>query len=126
MYSYTPQGDRPDAPYMQITLINPVVPQHRVTCSALLDTGADSTFVPTKFLKSLVVKAYGRPNTFKGFCGSGESVPYIVSVSMDQRAINHNPIRVWSWNEKFVLVGRDILNQFCIEFNGLDQFFLVK
>lgn len=125
MYRYTPQRDRPDAPFMQITLKNPAIPNNRVNCPALLDTGADNTFVPKNLLlSSLVVQARGRSREFQGFGGLQESLPYVISIMMDERAINS--IEVWSWNGRFVLVGRDVLNQFCIEFNGLDQFFLVR
>jgi predicted aspartyl protease len=124
MYSYEPQGKDPHAPYLSLKLMSPINNAININCKALLDTGADYTHVPLSLLKKIKVQPAGQEKIFRGFGGSKPSRPYIVGIELDRHTFN--PLEVWGWNEKFVLVGRDILNQYCVELDGLNLIFAFK
>jgi predicted aspartyl protease len=120
-YAYESKGKYPHAPYIQVLLSNPIDETQRITCKALLDTGADCTHVPIRFLRSIRVNATGRAKPFLGFGGEKESTPYVISVRLDSKSFE---TEVWSWDEDFVLLGRDLLNEYCVEFDGPNLVFM--
>lgn len=123
-YSYEEQDGSPCAPYMQVTIGNPDSTKRRITCRGLLDTGADFTCIPAHLLRTIKVKATGRAAMFEGFAGSTSLTPYVVSFLLDGTLLEN--IEVWSWDGDFTLIGRDVLNQFCIEFDGLEELFSIN
>ncbi|MCC5896408.1 MAG: hypothetical protein JJU32_00630 [Phormidium sp. BM_Day4_Bin.17] len=114
-YAYESQGRRPQAPYIQVLLSHPIDKTRSITCKALLDTGADFTHVPIRFLRSIEVKATGQSKSFLGFGGEKESTPYVISINLDAKSFE---TEVWSWDQDFVILGRDLLNEYCVEFDG--------
>jgi hypothetical protein len=120
-YAYESQGKNPHAPFMQVHLINPIDKSQRITCKALLDTGACSTHVPLRFLRQIKVNVAGRAKPFIGFGGEKESTPYVISVKLDEQSFE---TEVWSWDEDFVLVGRDLLNHYHVELDEPNLVFM--
>jgi hypothetical protein len=122
-YPYEHQGKSPHAPYIQVKLSNPVNLKNSIRCKALLDTGADRTFAPKRYLNQLEVNVAGKPLFFNGFNNNDGkdsekqgSNPYVISIELDQKVFKG--IEVFDWSCDFVLIGRDLLNDFHIEFNG--------
>lgn len=115
-YIYEPNGDHAHAPYIQAEFINPVDVTQSVNCKALLDTGADCTMVPLRVLDQINVQTTGRFASFIGFASDEKCAPYIISVKIDAHSFSQT--EVWGWKNNFVLIGRDLLNQCCVEFDG--------
>jgi predicted aspartyl protease len=124
VYSYESINGSSHAPYIQIVLSNPTNRSKTVACKSLLDTGASCTIIPERLLNKIGVKPTGRMQIFNGFGGDQNSTPYIIDVSINNNDIK--PIQVYSWSHDFALIGRDVLNRYCIEFDGINLFFTFK
>lgn len=109
---------------MQVVLFHPININKNINCSALLDTGSPYTFVPKKCLSQLGVDASGSPKYFEGFrknknkkdSDDSGSYPHIISVKIHEKSFQE--IEIFDWQRDFVLVGRDLINDFHIGFDG--------
>ena len=123
IYSYSQSGLALPAPYVTVELWNVDVSLARsVTCKALLDTGADVTLVPLAKLKQIRVAPIGNTQKLSGL-GNLFVRPYWVGLRFDRDRIAGK--RVFAWSQGVMLIGRDILNQYCITFDGPQQEFTI-
>ena len=125
-YAYTLLGENiPAAPLIQVTLSTPgIEPAIALECSAFLDTGADCTLVPFDLLVRVQAQVAGASEQILGTAQQTTSVvPYFVGMSFD--CYFHPVIRVRGCPNEvlggIILIGRDLLNQYCIEFNGPEK-----
>lgn len=106
---------------LTITLKSPIDESRRASVAALLDTGADVTLIPQHILDSINCAPAGSPQKFRGVGGEMSSYPFIVSIDFSGHELDS--VEVWSWEQDFALIGRDMLGKFRIEFNGPDKIF---
>lgn len=127
-YSYTPLSPEiPPIPIMGLQLTTPESSAVRVDCQGILDTGADCTLVPIPLLVRVNAKvadvAIRIP--FSGTVTVG--VPYKVGLIFDN--YTHSNIRVFGCPADalgdYLIIGRDLMNQYRIEFDGPNQRFTI-
>lgn len=127
-YSYYPYESvfgRPSGPYAAIELITPdatsVFQLRRFSCFGLLDTGSQVTFVPESILSRLGLQPYSQPRSSIGIGGKASYSPYIVSIEMEEQRVPNFP--VLAWEKEIALVGRDVLAEFHVCFDGIGNRF---
>lgn len=97
----------------------------RIDCKGILDTGSDVTLVPLPLIMRLNIKAAGRfiNIPFSGVVTVG--VSYEVGLIFDKYALS--PIRVYGSPVdamgEYLIIGRDLLNRYRIEFDGPNETF---
>lgn len=126
-YNYTSLGEgKPNAPLItvQLTSLDKTEPK-KVNWRAFLDTGSDITLVPldalvkigAKFVRNVDVYGVGGNKTtvyasYVAFTMDNYTLPFVVVYGCPIEATGGD-----------VIVGRDLLNQYCIQFDGLKQTF---
>lgn len=118
-FVYAPSR-RPPAPVIPVTVSSPDGARSLGGIEALLDTGADQTILPLSLAAQLNPPVVGQVAA-RGFGGQPYlldvyrvlvEVPGVVSTLLDVPA--HS-------GESYILLGRDVLNQFRVTFDGPNQ-----
>lgn len=110
----------PPVPAVVVTLLSPDGSRAIPRVSAHLDTAADQTVVPTALLHQLGLRPVGRLSA-RGFGGGLHAID-VYDLGIDVFGVGTIPIRALSHPaEPFVLIGRDILNQFRVTVDGPNQ-----
>jgi hypothetical protein len=130
-YTYTSLGTEiPPAPLIQIQLANPVnVEISTVKCTAFLDSGADCTLVPYDLLIRVGAKIAGARETILGTSkGKTVVVPYFVGLSFDRFVYKSIRVRGYASDDLggIVLIGRDLINSFVLELNGIELTYIIS
>jgi len=126
-YNYTSLGEeKPNAPLITVELasLDKTKPK-KVNWRAFLDTGSDITLVPLDALVQISAKVARTPNVY-GVGGKKTTVyAYYVAFTMDNHTLPLVPVYGCPIDATggYILVGRDLLNQYCIQFDGLNQTF---
>jgi predicted aspartyl protease len=115
-YSYNQQF-QPPAPFVHVTIRTPRGEQMVADVPALLDTAADITVVPGRISDELHLVPLDEIS-IEGFDRHVTCVPtFLVQVSL--RQLEPVVVKVVVGREEpFVLLGRDILNQYRVLFDG--------
>ncbi|MBE9010182.1 Retroviral aspartyl protease, partial [Pseudanabaenaceae cyanobacterium LEGE 13415] len=91
-----------------------------------LDTGSDCTLIPLEIVSTLQLRLLGANSEINGV-GGGTILGFACYINLQLDRVLHKAIRVYGCpRDRFgdrVLIGRDILNQCCIEFDGLNLMF---
>jgi hypothetical protein len=129
-YSY--RDDIPGIPPIPMLTLQLFAPASRKTvqiaCPAILDTGADCSLLPLK----LLMKAKAKPT--QGVrripvCGI-EALAIPVEVGLIFAEFTLPTVRLYGCSDEDIgdiaIVGRDLLNRFCVEFDGRSQTFTVR
>lgn len=120
----------PAARLMKVQLSTPGnQPDITVDCTAFLDTGADCTLVAFEILAQIQATRVGaKERIFGTGRGSTIVVPYLVGLRFDRYFSPVVRVRGCASEELggIVLIGRDLLNQYCIEFKGPALTFTVQ
>jgi hypothetical protein len=113
----------PSIPILQVALTLPGLESgNQLTALGILDTGSDCTLVPLPLLVRLTAKVAGRslPISTSGIKTIGS--PHYVGLWMSDRLCS--PVKVFGCPEQEMgelsIIGRDVLNQYRIEFDGLN------
>jgi hypothetical protein len=119
-YNYLSQL-QPPAPFVYVTLRNPVTGTEQRDVPAQLDTAADRTLLPDTLVQALALPQVGAI-PIGGVGGIIQTMPsYPVEV-----AVHNLPGRiveaVGSASESWVLLGRDILNAYHLLLDGPQLF----
>jgi hypothetical protein len=115
-YAYNQQVE-PPAPFVLVTLRNPVTGLERENIAAQLDYAADRTLLPSDVAQSLVLPAIG--SVFIGGVGGtvAEMTVYAVAIAVHQ--LPPRPVEVVAHpNEPWILLGRDVLNSHRVVLDG--------
>jgi hypothetical protein len=123
-YPYLNVGEGlPPAPILPITVAPPDWANSPATyqVEAFLDTGSDCTLIPLEIVSTLQIRLIEANVNINGVGGGRISgLACYVNLLIDQSW--HKAIRVYGCPsdqlEDRVLIGRNILNQCCIEFDG--------
>ena len=117
LYSYDSRYS-PPAPILPVQVSSPVS-SSSVTLDPLVDTGADMTVVPLSMVRNL-----GLPRLYftrsRGFGGAIEHDP-VFSAVVTVESLDSQPIRTVSWEEEYVLLGRDVLSHWQVHLDGPGQ-----
>jgi len=119
-YNYMPQF-QPPAPFVYVTLRNPVSGAEQRDVPAQLDSAGDRTLLPATMVQALALPQIGTI-PIGGVGGIIQTMPsYPVQV-----AVHNLPAQivevVASAGESWVLLGRDILNAHTLLLNGPQLF----
>lgn len=128
-YTILGNGEIPSAPILDVTIASLDKSNYEtVTCPAFLDTGSDCTWVALNALAKIKAKvASGLTNIrVAGVGGKNITVyPYYVSILIDRYTISL--VKVYGCaiqdTNGVAILGRDILNQLCIKFDGKREIF---
>lgn len=115
-YSYLAQI-HPPAPFVYVSLRNPVtgVEQHNIP--AQLDTAADRTLLPADVVQALALTQSGTI-PIGGVGGTIQAMPcYLVEVIIHDLPVQTVEV-VASAGESWILLGRDVLNAFRVLLDG--------
>lgn len=130
-YKYTvlDNGEIPSAPILDIRVTSLDKNNLKtVNCSAFLDTGSDCTLIPLNFLAKIQAKVASGLTNIKvtGVGGTNVTIyPYYISMAVDRYTLPF--VKVYGCaiedTNGIAILGRDILNQLCIKFNGKRETF---
>ncbi len=111
----------PPAPVSQATVGSVTHSRHRRTLPGLLDTGSDITAVPGSLVDTLQLYPVGRLK-LENIQSETEIVfTYAVQLSIADLSIPR--LEVVLTGLDLVIVGRDVLNQLYVRFDGPDRIF---
>src|SRR5262249_48851471 len=119
-YRYVSQLN-PPAPFILVTLRNPVTGAEQQAVPAQVDSAADRTLLPEAIVQALVLPQIGS-NAIGGVGGIIQTLPsYPVQVTIHNRPAQTVEV-VASAGENWILLGRDILNAHRTVLDGPQQF----
>lgn len=128
-YPYVSLGEGiPPAPILPIIVTPPDWANNPVTfpTEAFLDTGSDCTLIPLEIVSALRLRLLETNASINGV-GGGKVLGFACYINLQIAQDLHKAIRVYGCPKDQlgdrVLVGRDILNQCCIEFDGRNLMF---
>jgi predicted aspartyl protease len=126
-YSYTKISDNlaiPFAPILELVLIHPDENRQRqYPIEAFLDTGSDCTLIPLEAVSILQLPVLKTKELITGV-GGGNTIGYPCRVSLELGGVSFVGVKVLSCEARLIggaqrmILGRDILNQCCIKFDG--------
>jgi gag-polyprotein putative aspartyl protease len=118
-YRYNTQK-QPPAPFVLVTISNPLTGAEVRDVPAQLDTGADCTLLPQKFVDALGLNFSGSW-TVGGIAGKVEEMRlYPASIGIHQFPTRTIEV-VAHADEPWVLLGRDVLNDYRLLLDGPGQ-----
>jgi hypothetical protein len=116
----------PAAPIFPIIVTPPdwadSIKQYQI--DGFLDTGSDCTLVPLEVLSVLNLKILDQSVAIAGVGGSQiQGLPCYLNIVVGDRPIRAVRAYGCSWDglQQRVLIGRDVINQCCIELNGINS-----
>jgi hypothetical protein len=115
-YSFTSQLD-PPAPFINISLRNPVTRAELLSVPAQIDTAADRTVIPESIVRTLALPQVGAAK-FGGFGGVVHTLPIFAALLQLHDGAFHAIKAAAHAEESWVLLGRDVLNAFRIVLDG--------
>jgi len=116
-YRYNRQIE-PLAPMINVVVKSPENPAIFVPSPGLIDTGADYTAITPTIFEKLVPLRVGSVYV-ESFKGEG-NVQLLYSVSIEIHSWNFSQIPVIIGLDEYVILGRDLLNNFDLHLNGID------
>jgi predicted aspartyl protease len=131
-YSYTKISDNlviPAAPILEILLTHPDASRQRqYILEAFLDTGSDCTLIPLEAVSILQLPLLKTRELVTGI-GGGDTVGYACRASLELADLRFAGVMLIACEATLIggaqrmIVGRDILNECCVKFDGKQQQF---
>jgi hypothetical protein len=118
-YRYNSSLD-PPAPFVYVTLMNPVTSVSRTNIPAQVDTAADRTVLPEPLVQELDLQQLGQLE----IGGLGGTVHMLAAYAVRLGVHDLPPTLfkvIGSAGEHWILLGRDVLNTLPIGLNGPQQ-----
>lgn len=108
----------PPAPIAEIALRNQITGERIENIFALLDTGADVSLLPLSAIEKLQIEPSGEKVNLVGFDESQSfSNAYVLQVIFLGRKITGEYCTI---DDEIGILGRDVLNEFSIVFDGVN------
>jgi hypothetical protein len=122
--------DLPPAPILSVTIATPDWAISRTyETEAFLDTGSDCTLIPLEILSVLQLKIVQTAVEISGV-GGGQVNGFACYLNVQMGESLFRAVRAYGCPgdqlHQRVLIGRDVLNQCCIEFDGLNLQFSIR
>src|SRR5947209_8180271 len=115
-YNYLPQL-HPPAPFVYVTIRNPITRTEQRDVPAQLDSAADRTLVPNTLVQVLVLPQIGTIS-ISGVGGIIQTMPsYLVHLAIHNQPVQSIEV-VAIASESWVLLGRDVLNAHRVLLDG--------
>jgi len=111
----------PPAPLVNVIVRSPEDSAVFVSAPALIDTGADYSVITREILEKLKPLRVGLVYV-ESFTGEG-GAQLIYSVNMEIHEWMFSQVPVLVGAEHYVILGRDIVNNFDLRLNGIDEKF---
>jgi hypothetical protein len=128
-HSYTNVGNGiPAIPILPLQLSGPVQSDLlTLTVPGILDTGSDCTLVPISLLQRIKGRVVDRAIKIPA-CGQVmTAIPYAIGLTFDHHVLS--ALIVFGCADDgldgYVIVGRDVMNGYRIEFNGMEKSFTI-
>jgi hypothetical protein len=115
-YRYSMQVS-PPAPFVYVTLQNPLTGAEMPNVPALLDSAADQTLIPDAFAQALGLTQLSIV-TISGVGGIPQAMPSYAALLGIHNLPRQNLEVVGNPKETYVLLGRDVLNNHRIVLDG--------
>jgi hypothetical protein len=119
----------PPAPILRVSLFNPVGDGvRRYELDAFLDTGADCTLIPLEAISVLQLPFLGHKFPVQGV-GGAMTTGFLCQTGLWFGEMQFPLLEILACEANVVggydqmIIGRDILNRFCIKFDGREQRF---
>jgi hypothetical protein len=112
------QSDLYPAPQTSVVVLSPVGGKKTRRIDALLDTGAECTCVPAADIERLGACLDYNYIDCIGPVGQGQMTAYTVHLRIGYLGDDFEDIEVIATSRPYALIGRDILNQFRLVFDG--------
>lgn len=108
----------PPAPLVSVIVRNPDEAELYVATPALTDYGADFSVITEEIFETVMPVCVGDAYV-EGFIGEGERLR-LYSINVEFHGWNFNRVPVFVGSKNYIILGRDLLNQFDIRLNGID------
>ena len=119
----------PAAPLITIVLMHPDSSRHRqYELEAFLDTGSDCTLIPLEAVSVLQLPLLKGRESITGV-GGANTIGYACRANLEMGEMRFEGIKLIACEAQLMggqqrmILGRDVLNQCCIKFDGLRQQF---
>lgn len=121
-------SDIPPIPLLSVQLATPgIEPRKTIDTQAILDTGSDCTLVPLPLLMQVNARIIGRSIRVPVAGNNAIAIPHLVGLQFDQ--YGSVGIEVFGCPidniGELLIIGRDVLNRYRIEFDGQSLTFTI-
>ncbi|GAP95301.1 hypothetical protein [Leptolyngbya sp. NIES-2104] len=118
----------PPIPLLSVHLATPgLEPRRTIETQAILDTGSDCTLIPLPLLMQVNARIIGRSMRIPVAGNNAIAIPHLVGLQFDQ--YNLAGIEVFSCPiddiGELLIIGRDLMNRYRIEFDGQNLAFTI-
>jgi predicted aspartyl protease len=108
----------PPAPLVNLIIKSPEDPDIAISAPALIDTGADYSVITQEIFEKLAPLRVGTVY-IENFTGEGDTYRlYSVNIEIHDWLFEQVPVLLGS--DDYVILGRDMLNNFDLRLNGID------
>lgn len=121
-------SDIPPIPLLSVQLKTPgLQPRRSIAAQAILDTGSDCTLVPLPLLMQVNARIIGRSIQVPIAGNNAIAIPHAVGLQFDQYSYAGLEVFGCSIDDigELLIVGRDVMNLYRIEFDGQSLVFTV-
>ena len=114
----------PPAPTLLVKIINPQIPEKEIENKALLDSGAYMTVIPDDLVEGLELLPASEVEVEGYKEGKQKHPTYFINIAFKDSLFSY--MEVIAVKRKYVLIGRDILNQTKLVLDGKNLIFEVS
>jgi len=120
--------DIPPIPLLSVQLATPgIEPRRTIAAQAILDTGSDCTLIPLPLLMQVNARIMGRSIRIPVAGEKAIAIPHLVGLQFDQYRFAGVEVFGCSIDDigELLIIGRDLMNRYRIEFDGQSLAFTI-